>query len=216
MRVFQDRIEAGRLLGERIAAEGRPEDAVVLGLPRGGVPVAAEVAAELDAPLDVLVVRKLGVPGQEEVAMGAVGEGDALVLNRGVIETTGVSQQDLQRSESRERAEVERRVGRFRAGRPPVPLAGRTAVVVDDGMATGATAAVGCRIARARGAARVVLAVPVAAPDTLASFEAADEIVCLAAPPRFMAVGQYYVDFTQVEDAEVVRLLDARSRGRRG
>lgn len=207
MRSFQNRIDAGRLLGERVAAAHRSSDAVVLGLPRGGVPVAAEVARRLGAPLDVLVVRKLGVPGREEVAMGAVGEGGATVLNTGIIETVGISDDDLRRSELRERAEVEQRVGRFRSGRPPIELDGRTAIVVDDGMATGATAAVGCRIARARGAARVVLAVPVAAPDTLAAFDAADEIICVTAPSDFMAVGQFYVDFTQVEDDEVVRLL---------
>lgn len=206
MRSFQNRAEAGRLLGERLAAVAF-ERPVVLGLPRGGVPVAAEVARALGAQLDVLVVRKLGVPRHEEVAMGAVGEGGTTVLNRGVIASAGVSDRDLRRVESRERAEVEQRVARFRGGRPPVGLAGRTAIVVDDGMATGATAAVGCRIARAAGAARVVLAVPVAAPDVLAVFDAADEVVRLAAPPGFMAVGQFYDDFTQVPDDEVVRLL---------
>lgn len=207
MRSYRDRVEAGRLLGERLAEAPPFAGPVVLGLPRGGVPVAAEVARALDAPLDVLVVRKLGVPAHEEVAAGAVGEGDAIVLNRGVIASAGVSERELGAVESREREEVARRVGRFRSGRPPVGLAGRTAIVVDDGMATGATAAVGCRIARALGAHRVVLAVPVASPDALASFDAADEIVCLAAPSGFMAVGQFYDDFTQVEDDEVVRLL---------
>lgn len=169
--------------------------------------MASQVARAIGAPLDVLVVRKLGVPGHEEVAMGAVGEGDAIVLNRDVIASARIPERELRRSEARERAEVAQRVARFRAGRPPVALAGRTAIVVDDGMATGATAAVGCRIARAGGAERVVLAVPVAAPDVLAAFEAADEVVCLAAPPGFMAVGQFYDDFTQVQDDEVARLL---------
>lgn len=207
MRVLQDRIEAGRLLGERLAEEYAGTDAVVLGLPRGGVPVAAEVARRIRAPLDVLVVRKLGVPHHEEVAMGAVGEEGAIVRNTGVLGSAGVSAVEFERSERRERAEVAQRIWRFRGGREPVPLDGRTAIVVDDGMATGATAAVGCRIARARGAARVVLAVPVAPPDALAVFDAADEVVCLSAPAGFMAVGQYYVDFAQVEDEEVVRLL---------
>lgn len=172
MRVLQDRIEAGRLLGERLAEEYAGTDAVVLGLPRGGVPVAAEVARRIRAPLDVLVVRKLGVPHHEEVAMGAVGEEGAIVRNTGVLGSAGVSAVEFERSERRERAEVAQRIWRFRGGREPVPLDGRTAIVVDDGMATGATAAVGCRIARARGAARVVLAVPVAPPDALAVFDA--------------------------------------------
>ena len=207
MRILQDRIEAGRLLGERLARDYAGADTVVLGLPRGGVPVAAEAARRIRAPLDVLVVRKLGLPHHEEVAMGAVGEGGAIVRNPGGIRSVGVSEADFQRAERRERAEVAQRVERFRDGRPPAPLAGRTAIVVDDGMATGATAAVGCRIARERGAARVVLAVPVAASDALAEFDAADAIICLLAPADFMAVGQFYADFTQVEDDEVVRLL---------
>ncbi|WP_029746524.1 phosphoribosyltransferase [Leucobacter chironomi] len=207
MRILQDRIEAGRMLGERLARDYAGADTVVLGLPRGGVPVAAEAARRIRAPLDVLVVRKLGLPHHEEVAMGAVGEGGAIVRNPGVIRSAGVSEADFERAERRERAEVAQRVERFRDGRPPAPLAGRTAIVVDDGMATGATAAVGCRIARERGAARVVLAVPVAAPDALAEFDAADAIICLLAPADFMAVGQFYADFTQVEDEEVVRLL---------
>ncbi|WP_053384155.1 phosphoribosyltransferase [Leucobacter celer] len=207
MRSFRNRVEAGELLGQRLGEAPPFAGSVVLGLPRGGVPVAAEVARALGAPLDVLVVRKLGAPGHEEVAMGAVGEGDTIVLNRSVIEAVGVSERELRAVESRERAEVAQRVGRFRSGRPPVGLAGRTAIVVDDGMATGATAAVGCRIARALGADRVVLAVPVASPDALASFDVADEIICLAAPSDFMAVGQFYDDFTQVADDEVMRLL---------
>jgi putative phosphoribosyl transferase len=139
--------------------------------------------------------------------MGAVGEEGAIVRNTGVLGSAGVSAVEFERSETRERAEVAQRIGRFRGGREPVPLDGRTAIVVDDGMATGATAAVGCRIARARGAARVILAVPVAPPDALAAFDAADEVVCLSAPAGFMAVGQYYMDFAQVEDEEDVRLL---------
>lgn len=184
-------------------------DPVVLGLPRGGVPVAAEIATELGAPLDVLVVRKLGVPRHEEVAMGAVGEGGARVLNAEVIALAGVSAVDLDRVEQRERAEVEQRVARFRAGAPPVALAGRTALLVDDGIATGATARAACAIARARGAASVVVAVPVAAPDALRALDEADEVVCLHSPEGFMAVGMHYVDFRQVDDQEVVELLRA-------
>ena len=205
---FADRQQAGRMLAERL--EEHPlTDPVVLGLPRGGVPVAAEIARVLDAPLDVLVVRKLGFPGHEEFAMGAVGEGGGRSLNEQVA--AGVSSRDLARIEAREKAEVEQRVARFREGRIAVDLRGRTAIIVDDGIATGATARAACEIARARGADVIVLAVPVAAPDSLAELaDAADEIVCLHAPPGFMAVGMHYVDFRQVEDAEVVRLLRGR------
>lgn len=205
MERFADRQQAGRMLAERLAEHPLTEP-VVLGLPRGGVPVAAEIAQALAAPLDVLVVRKLGFPGHEEFAMGAVGEGGARVLDQRVA--AGVSRRDLDRIEAREAAEVEERVARFREGRPAIDLQGRTAVIVDDGIATGATARAACAIARARDAAAIVLAVPVAAPDSLAGLaDAADEIVCLYAPAGFMAVGMHYVDFRQVEDAEVVRLL---------
>jgi len=205
---FADRQQAGRMLAERLA-EHPLTDPVVLGLPRGGVPVAAEIARALDAPLDVLVVRKLGFPGHEEFAMGAVGEGGARALNEQVA--AGVASRDFERIEAREKAEVEQRVARFRERRAAVDLRGRTAIIVDDGIATGATARAACAIARARGADVIVLAVPVAAPDSLAELaDAADEIVCLHAPPGFMAVGMHYVDFRQVEDAEVVRLLRGR------
>lgn len=182
---------------------------VVLGLPRGGVPVAAEVAAALDAPLDVLIVRKLGVPWHPEVAMGAVGEGGATVLNTEVTAVARVTADDLERVERRERAEVEERVTRFREGRAPVSLRGRCALIVDDGIATGATVRAACSIARVRGAASVVVAVPVAAPEALARLDEADDVVCLHTPDDFMAVGMHYVDFRQVDDQEVVDLLRA-------
>ncbi|WP_341977655.1 phosphoribosyltransferase [Microbacterium sp. LTA6] len=204
---FADRTQAGRMLAERLA-EHPLTDPVVLGLPRGGVPVAVEIARVLDAPLDVLVVRKLGFPGHEEFAMGAVGEDGARVLDQRVA--AGVAPRDLEQIETRETMEIGQRVARFRDRRPAVDLRGRTAIIVDDGVATGATARAACAIARARGAAVIVLAVPVAAPDSLAELaDAADEIVCLYAPAGFMAVGMHYVDFRQVEDTEVVRLLRA-------
>lgn len=212
MRSFEDREDAGRqlarALAERIGEE--PEafaDAVVLGLPRGGVPVAAEVARVLRAPLDVLVVRKVGVPGQEEVAMGAVGEGDAAVRNERVVRMAGVAERELAEAERRQRAEVTRRAAMFRAGRDPVPLDGRTAIIVDDGVATGATMRAACAIASARRARRVAVAVPVAAPDALGDLVDADEVICLQAPAGFMAVGMHYVDFSQTREDEVVRLL---------
>jgi putative phosphoribosyl transferase len=211
---FRDRRDAGRQLAEALA--GRElERPVVLGLPRGGVPVAAEVARALDAPLDLLVVRKLGVPGQPEVAMGAIGERGARVLNDDVIGFGGVSANQLAAVERRERAELEARVARFRGDHPPVDLRGRTAVIVDDGIATGATARVASLVARELGAASVILAMPVGAPDSLedlAAMPEVDEVVCLSAPPGFMAVGMHYLDFTQTTDAEVQEILDA-SRG---
>ncbi|MFC4137594.1 MULTISPECIES: phosphoribosyltransferase [unclassified Microbacterium] len=202
---FQDRREAGRMLGRRLAERPR-QDAVVLGLPRGGVPVAAEVASILHAPLDVLVVRKLGAPGHAEFAIGAVGEDGARVLNDDAH--LYADEAAIAEKTEREEAEVERRVVLFREGAPAAALDGRTAIVVDDGVATGATARAGCAIAKARGAASVVLAVPVAAPDSLQSIPS-DEVVCLSAPAGFMAVGMHYFDFPQTSDAEVVALLRA-------
>ena len=195
------------MLAARLAADP-PSHPVVLGLPRGGVPVAAEIARALGAPLDVLVVRKLGVPWHPEVAMGAVGEDGATVLNTDVTAAARVTLDDVEAVAQRERAEVEQRVIRFREGRPPAPRAGRTAIVVDDGIATGATMRAACSIARVRGAASVVVAVPVAAPDALAALDA-DDIVCLSSPEDFMAVGMHYLDFRQVDDGEVVELLRA-------
>ena len=215
MEHFTDRREAGRRLAGAFA--GRTlERPVVLGLPRGGVPVAAELARALGAPLDVLVVRKLGLPRQPEVAMGAIGERGARVLNDDVLRYGAVRDAELAKVERRERAELEARVTRFRGGAPPIDLAGRTAVIVDDGVATGATARVAAVVAKARGAARVVLAVPVGASDSLGSLAAdpaVDEIVCLSVPPGFMAVGMHYLDFAQTTDAQVAELLAAARAG---
>jgi putative phosphoribosyl transferase len=198
---------AGELLAEPVARSAPPEP-VVLGLPRGGVPVAYEIARRLRAPLDVLVVRKLGVPFQPELGMGAVGEGGVRVLNPEVMRLARVSDEELARVEAAERVELERRAAAYRAGRAPVPLAGRTAIIVDDGIATGSTARAALQIARAHGAARIVLAVPVAPPETLAGLAAdADEVVCLEQPVDLFAVGAWYRDFTPVSDHEVVRLL---------
>ena len=205
--VFTDRVDAGRRLGAAL----RPfadADVVVVGLPRGGVPVAFEVARALDAPLDVVVVRKLGVPFQPELAMGAVGEGGARVLDNDVLRSAGVGEHDLADVEQRERAEVERRARSFRGDRPRVPLRGRTVIVVDDGIATGSTARAACQVVRTQGAARVVLAVPVAPAGIEERMRPdADEVICLSTPRDFYAVGQFYVDFSQVDDTEVERLL---------
>ncbi len=205
--VFTDRRQAGRRLAACLE-HLRGEDVVVLGLPRGGVPVAAEVAARLEAPLDVVVVRKLGVPYQPELGMGAIGEGGVRVLNDEVIGMAGTSEDALGRVEREERSELERRVRRYRGDRPPVDVAGRTAVVVDDGIATGSTAQAACRIVRAQGAARIVLAVPVAPRGISSAFRGfADEVVVVDTPTWFAAIGQFYDDFAQTSDAEVLDCL---------
>lgn len=217
MRVFENRTEAGQLLARELEDRLGPsggKDVVVLGLPRGGVPVAFEVAGALHAPLDVLVVRKLGVPTEPELAMGAIGEHNAMVLDEGIVKRLRVSESEVRRVEAAERVVLERRVAQLRAVRPPEPLAGRTAIVVDDGIATGSTARLACRMVRGLGAARVVLAVPVAPADTLETFAEADEVVCLAAPRFFLAVGRYYRDFSATKDDDVVGLLEAASRRR--
>lgn len=209
---FRDREDAGRKLGAALA-EYRGMDVVVLGLPRGGVPVASAVATALEAPLDVIIVRKLGVPGQPEVAMGAVGEGGILVTNDDVVAVSDVTREGFVRAEQRERAEVLDRATRLRGTTSPIPLAGRIAIIVDDGIATGATARAACEVARAHGAARVVLAAPVGAPDSVAMLrQTADDLVCLSAPRHFFAVGQAYADFSQVPDSVVVQLLETASR----
>lgn len=215
MEHFTDRRDAGRRLARVFAGRelARP---VVLGLPRGGVPVAAELAQVLHAPLDVLVVRKLGLPRQPEVAMGAIGERGARVLNDDVLRYGAVRKSDLEAVERHERAELEARVRRFRGDAPPVDLSGRTAVIVDDGVATGATARVAALVAHELGAASVVLAMPVGASDSIAELAAmpeVDEVVCLSTPPGFMAVGMHYLDFRQTSDAEVQQILEASRSG---
>lgn len=205
---FVDRADAGRRLAERLRYL-RSENPVVVGLPRGGVPVALQVALVLEAPLDVIVVRKLGLPFQRELAMGAIGEGGVRVLNEEVLGGAGVSARQIAEVEQRERAELERRARRFRRGRPPVALAGRTVVVVDDGIATGSTARAACRVARAQGASKVVLAVPVAPPGwTHRLAGAADQCIALETPPGFAAIGQFYADFSPTSDDEVVACLE--------
>ncbi|MFI7644046.1 phosphoribosyltransferase family protein [Nonomuraea sp. NPDC049400] len=206
--MFADRHDAGVRLAERLAGLVTDENVVVLGLPRGGVPVAFEVAQALGAPLDVIVVRKLGVPIQPELGFGAVGEGGVRVINPAVVRMAEVTHEEMASVEERERAEVLRRARRFRGDRAPVDLAGRTVIVVDDGIATGGTARAACQVARSRGALRVILAVPVGVPDTIASLrEDADEVVCLETPAALWAIGTWYVDFTQTSDEQVVELL---------
>jgi putative phosphoribosyl transferase len=210
---FTDRADAGRQLGKALLAY-RDQEVVVLGLPRGGVPVAFQVARALDAPLDVIVVRKLGLPYQPELAMGAIGEGGVRVVNDDVLRVAGVSPEEIDAVEAMERAELDRRVRSLRPHRTRQPLLGRTAVIVDDGVATGATARAACRVARAQGATKVVLAVPVGSPQALADLRHdADDVVCLEAADWFSSVGQGYRHFGQISDQEVAGLLEtARAR----
>lgn len=209
--VFRDRVDAAAHLLGRLG-RFRGEDAVVLGLPRGGVPVAAGVAEGLGLPLDVIVVRKLGLPSQPEVAMGAIGEGGARLVDAELLGRAGVSIAQLSEVERRERATLDRRVAMLRRGEPPHSLEGRTALIVDDGIATGSTAEVACRVARALGARRVVLAVPVGPTDAASRVPSADEVVCATTPEWFHAVGQAYEDFSPTSDEEVALLLDAARR----
>jgi predicted phosphoribosyltransferase len=207
---FSDREHAGRRLAPAVAAAlaGTATPPVVLALPRGGVPVAAPVAAALQAPLDVIVVRKLGQPGRPELGVGALAEDGQPLWNTGLLRELGLTPDALADVVVAEAAEVRRRVERYRGGRAPVPLTGRTAIVVDDGLATGLTALAAVQRVRAAGAARVVLAVPVAAADTAALLRrAADDVVCLLEPGRLRSVGEWYLDFSQVPDDTVTGLL---------
>ncbi|MDX6309214.1 MAG: putative phosphoribosyl transferase [Nocardioidaceae bacterium] len=205
--LFWNRTEAGVRLAERVRDAHLP-DPVVLGLPRGGVPVAFMVARALSAPLDVLVVRKVGVPYRRELAMGAVGEGGISVVDTEVVTHAGVSHRQLAAAQGRERALVEERAARFRGGRACLRLAGRTVVLVDDGVATGSSMLAACHVARAGNPARLVVAVPVAPESTIGRLrEVADDVVCAETPYPFMAVGQWYHDFAQVSDGEVITLL---------
>ena len=213
-RVFADRRDAGRRLAHRLgdlsdAGEDAPrDDVVVLGLPRGGVPVAAEVAAALGAPLDILVVGKVGVPGHEELALAAVADDGTVVVNSQVQAATGLSDGEVDALARQHVAALARRGAELRPGGGPVDLAGRTVVVVDDGMATGATMRVALEVVRHRGPRRVIVAVPVAPLDAAGIVApAADRVICVMTPRDFHAVGPWYADFTQVTDAEVRALL---------
>ncbi len=211
---FADRTDAGRRLGARLAFL-RGEDVVVLGLPRGGVPVAFEVARLIGAPLDVLLVAKIGVPRHPELAMGAVAEGGVRVVKEQVRQLVGVTPAEFEEVAARAVAQLDARIRTLRSGGGAPLLAGRTAVVVDDGMATGSTAKAAGRAVRDMGAERVILGVPVASTEALVEVGAEMEVVCVEAPHRLTAVGQWYADFTQVSDREVIELLQ-RARSERG
>jgi putative phosphoribosyl transferase len=204
---FHDRTDAGKQLAQ-LLDRLRDADAVVLGLPRGGVPVAYEVAHALDLPLDVVIVRKLGVPWHEELAMGAIGDG-ARVVDDETVASLGVTADQLDAVERREQIELAERARRFRLDRGPLEIRGKIAIVVDDGVATGATARAACQVVRAAGAARIILAVPVAPPDWQPQPGVdADELVCIERPSPFLAVGQWYENFAQTSDEQVVELLE--------
>ena len=208
MRRFRDRAEAGRLLSETLGHFAGRQDVTVLGLPRGGVVVAAEIARALRAPLDVCVVRKLGTPGHEELAMGALGPGGLQVLNGEIIASLHIADRAIEAEAARERLELERRERLYRHGRGPLDLKGRIAIVVDDGIATGATMLAALRVLRQLGPARLVAAVPVGPPSTLAELEAeADAVVCLWPEEHLVAIGYWYEAFDQTSDAEVQACL---------
>jgi putative phosphoribosyl transferase len=207
--MFEDRSDAGRRLAAKLR-HLRDKAPVVLALPRGGVPVGIEIARELDAPLDLLLVRKIGVPWQKELALGAVTDGaqPQIFIDRQLAAALEISGDYVEQETARQLAELERRRQAYCAGRPPLDIAGRTAILVDDGIATGATMRVALQAARQRKPARLVLAAPVAAPDTIAKLRPlADEVVCVETPSGLGAIGFYYADFHQVSDAEVTEIL---------
>jgi putative phosphoribosyl transferase len=207
-RTFPNRTEAGRQLAEKLIKYAGRADVIVLGLPRGGVPVAFEVAQRLGVPLDVFLVRKLGVPGFEELAVGAIASGGVRVLNEDVMRAIPNVDEVIESVTARETAELERREQSYRDGRPPPELRNRVVILVDDGLATGATMRAAVKALRQRCVAKIVVAVPVGPPDTCREFEdEADETICASAPEFFQAVGQYYEDFSQTSDEEVRELL---------
>jgi putative phosphoribosyl transferase len=213
MKRFRNRAEAGRTLAAQLGAYAGRQDVIVLALPRGGVPVAAEVARELGAPLDVFLVRKLGVPGREELAFGAIASGGARVLNRDVVASLGIDAETIDAVAAREQTELERRAGAYRGTAEPPELRGRTAILVDDGLATGASMRAAVEAVRGLGPKRVVVAVPAAARQTCEELAGdVDEVVCLLTPEPFFAVGMWYADFSETTDDEVRALLQ-KARG---
>jgi predicted phosphoribosyltransferase len=206
---FRDRAEAGRLLAQRLRGYAGRDDVVVLALPRGGVPVAFEVAKELDVPLGVFVVRKLGVPGYEELAMGAIASGGVIVLDQGLVQRLGIGKEQLEQAVAEQMRELQRREEAYDGRRSPQQLDGKTVILIDDGLATGSTMRAAALAVRELNPARVVIAVPVAAAETCNEFrDVVDEVVCEATPRPFHAVGLWYEDFSQTSDDEVRELLE--------
>ena len=211
--LFRDRKEAGRLLADRLKAYAGREDVLVLALPRGGVPVAFEVARELDAPLDVFLVRKLGVPGHEELAMGAIAGGGVRVLNEDVVHYLRIPGGVIEFVAEAEQRELRRREHLYRGDRPTSAVRGRTLILVDDGIATGSTMRAAVKALKQQGPARIIVAVPVAPPSTCDELKSeADEVVCVFMPDQFDGVGRWYEDFSQTTDAEVRNLLEQATR----
>jgi predicted phosphoribosyltransferase len=211
---FRDRVDAGRVLAEELARYADRPDVLVLALPRGGVPVGFEVARRLRAPLDVFVVRKLGVPGHEELAMGAIASGGVRLLNDGVVAVAGVSDAEIEAATARETRELIRRERLYRGDRPPPDVRGRTVILVDDGLATGATMRAAVAAVRRQGPARLVVAVPTASPDTCEELRAeVDDLVCARTPDPFYAVGVWYEDFSETTDDRVRELLERAAGG---
>jgi putative phosphoribosyl transferase len=211
--IFRDRAEAGRLLAAKLRDYANRNDVVVLALPRGGVPVAFEVARALNAPLDVFVVRKLGVPGHEELAMGAIASGGARVLNQDVLRALGISRGVVDLVAEREQRELLRREREYRDGRAPVDIRNRTVILVDDGLATGSSMRAAAMALKQKDPAKIIAAVPVGAPETCAEFESeVDKVVCATTPEPFRAVGEWYRDFSQTSDEEVRALLSEAAR----
>ena len=215
MRAFANRSDAGQRLAEALTSYADRDDVILLALPRGGVPVAAEVAKQLRLPLDIFLVRKLGTPGHEELAMGAIAPGGNRVMNRDVVNMSRVSEEQISRIEEQERTELNRRLEAYRGKRPLPDLSGKTAILIDDGLATGASMQAAAEAVRNFGAARVVVAVPTAPPETVERIEKyADEVRSLITPRNFMAVGAWYDEFEQTSDQEVRELLsEAWSQG---
>lgn len=206
--IFRDRTQAGRMLADALRAYAGRQDGIVLGAPRGGVPVAFEIAKELHLPLDVFVLRKLGVPWQEELAFGAIAEGGVRILDQEIIGTLGLSPAQIEKVEQQERQELDRRVRSYRGERPALNVRGRTVILVDDGIATGSTARAAIAALREMQPARMVLAVPVAPPSTCQRLRRLlDELVVLDMPDPFYAIGQFYLDFSPVSDQVVTGLL---------
>jgi putative phosphoribosyl transferase len=207
--MFSDRSQAGKALADRLQ-EQKPEDPVVLALPRGGLPVAAEIASALDAPLGLLLVRKVGVPYQPELAAGAVVDGDEpeYVINQDILRATGISEENFRAAASKQLDEIARRRALYYRDRKPVPVSGKTAIIVDDGIATGATVKAGIVGVRRRGPKRIILAVPVAPKDTIDELRGlVNDVVCLEMPDPFFAIGCHYLDFRQLTDDDVIRIL---------